>query len=436
MNYRQGMLVTVCVASSSCAAVLGLDDFTEGGAGGATSSSSETSTGSSTSSAASSTSSTTGAGGGCPAGEMDCAGTCANLTSDPFNCGKCNMACDPQHPGASACVGSMCQVCAAGTADCDGLGVNACESDLSADKKNCGICGRACAGSCSGGHCQPAVLITGQAVVNAMVLQDGKLYLGTNSNKLVAVATDGSGATDIASDQSQFQPLALDSKYAYWFDSAGTTLNLARGLLTGGNMVATLVPLPVGASYSGLAVSADGVYYADINANKVVKYDFASAMLKDVALSQQSASTPIIVGSDLFWSNFGPGAIMKKTLPGGSPAVLCGKTAGSGLIGSTKYLFFSGIGGISTVPINGADPNNCPTVLTNSSFPASLATDGVTLYWTDNADGTIKSIPVGGGAVTTVGSMSGTAIGLAVDDKYLYWQFKQNLDIMKLEKSP
>jgi hypothetical protein len=330
----------------------------------------------------------------------------------------------------------MCQVCAPGTADCDGFGVNACESDLSADKKNCGACVRACAGSCSGGHCQPAVLLAGQAPVNAMVLQNGKLYLGTNSNKLVAVATDGSGATDIASDQSQFWPLALDSKYAYWFNNGGGTLNLARGLLTGGNMVTNLVALPAGASYSGLAVSDEGVYYADNNANKVVKYDFASAMLKDVALSQQSASTPIIVGNDLFWSNFGPGAIMKKTLPGGNPAVLCGKTAAGGLIGSATDLFFSGIGGISTVPINGANPNNCPTVLTNSSFPTSLATDGVTLYWTDNADGTIKSIPVGGGTVATVGSTGGTAIGLAVDDKYLYWQFKTNLDILKLEKNP
>ncbi len=431
MNYRQGMLVTVCVASSSCAAVLGLDDFTEGGAGGATSSSSEISTGSSTSSAASSTSSTTGAGGGCPAGEMDCAGTCANLTSDPFNCGKCNMACDPQHPGASACVGSMCQVCAAGTADCDGLGVNACESDLGADKKNCGACGRACAGSCSGGHCQPAVLFATQPVVNSMVLQGGKLYLGTNKGTLVAIAVDGSGAKDIASDSSPFTFLALDATYAYWFGQSG----LARASLAGVGAVENLVALPASTFASGLAVGADGVYFTDSMANKVVKYDFAAAMLKDVATAQPFAAEALIVGSDLFWGTYSPAGLNKKTLPGGSTAILCSSSAVGKLIGSSTDLIFNGEMGISTVPINGANPGNCPKVLTNQTG-ASLATDGVTVFWTDNVDSTIKSVPVAGGAVTMVGGTQGTAIGLAVDDKYLYWQNKLGLDILKLEKNP
>lgn len=91
--------------------------------------------------------------------------------------------------------------------------------------------------------------------------------------------------------------------------------------------------------------------------------------------------------------------------------------------------------GISTIPINGSNPGNCPIVLTNKTGSA-LATDGVTVFWTDNVDSTIKSVPVGGGSVTTVGGTLGTAIGLAVDDKYLYWQNKQGLDILKLEKNP
>ncbi len=74
-------------------------------------------------------------------------------------------------------------------------------------------------------------------------------------------------------------------------------------------------------------------------------------------------------------------------------------------------------------------------MLTNKTGSA-LATDGVTVFWTDNVDSTIKSVPVGGGSVTTVGGTLGTAIGLAVDDKYLYWQNKQGLDILKLEKNP
>ncbi|MEP7122274.1 MAG: hypothetical protein ABJE95_15240 [Byssovorax sp.] len=428
------------MASSSCAAVLGLDDFKEGGAGGATSSSSVASTGgsiaSSTTTTTTSSSSTTGAGGGCPSGQMDCDGSCVTLATDPLNCGKCNKACDPLHPGASACVGSICQVCAAGMADCDGLGINACESDLSSDKKNCGVCGHVCAGSCGSGHCEPAVLAATQPFVNSMILQGGQLYLGTNKGTLVAVAVDGSGVKDIASGQGVFTYLALDAKYGYWFISVGANLGIARGLLSGGNVVDNVVTLPAGTFESGLAVDVNGVYVTDSMANKVVEYNFVTTALQDIAVSQPFASTPIVVGTDLVWSNFTPGAIMKKALPVGGPAVLCGNSGANQMIASSKELFFNGIGGLSTVPINGANSNTCPTVLSNSASATSLATDGVTLYWTDNVDGTIKSIPVGGGMVTTVGSTGGTAIGLAVDDKYLYWQFKQNLDIMKLEKNP
>jgi hypothetical protein len=435
MNYRQGLFVAVCVASSGCAAVLGLDEFKEGGAGGGSSSSSETSSGSSTASGSSTTSSTTGTGGGCGAGTTDCGGTCAALASDPLNCGKCNNACDPTHPGAAACVSSMCQACAAGTADCDGLGVNACESDLSSDKKNCGACGHTCAGSCSAGHCQPSILLAMQPFINSMVLQGSKLYLGTNANKLVVVSTDGSGVKDIASDDSQFAPLALDASYAYWVASTGTDLRIARSSLGGGGVVETVGTLPQGASPNALAVDASGVYFTDGTANKVEKYDFMMSAFQDVATSQSFAGQALIVGSDLFWTTNSPTSLTKKTLPGGSPAVLCSKSAVGQLIASSTDLFFNGEMGISTIPINGANPQNCPKVLTNKTG-TSLATDGVTVYWSDNVDATIKSVPVGGGAVTTVSTTFGTTIGLAVDDKYLYWQIKMGLNIMKLEKNP
>ncbi len=223
MSYRRGLIVAVCIASSGCGALLGLDEFKEGGAGGAASSStsSEASSTSATASTTSTTSSSMGTGGGCAAGEPECSGACAALATDHINCGKCGNVCDPQKPTNATCVGSMCQTCAAGTADCDGLGVNACEADLGADKKNCGACGHTCAGSCSGGHCQPVVLLAMQPFANSMLLQGGKLYLGSNKGTLIAVAVDGSGVKDIASDSSPFTFLALDARYAYWFGSIG-----------------------------------------------------------------------------------------------------------------------------------------------------------------------------------------------------------------------
>jgi hypothetical protein len=275
------------------------------------------------------------------------------------------------------------------------------------------------------------VLLAAQPVVNSMVLQAGKLYIGTNKGTLVAIAVDGSGPKDIASTDSFFTFLALDATHAYWFGQAG----IARAPLAGGGAIEVVTALPASTFESGLAVGADGVYYTDSQANKVVKYDFATTMLSDVATAQPFASEALIVGSDLFWATFTPTGLTKKTLPAGSPAVLCTKSAVGKLIGSSTDLIFNGEMGISTMPINGSNPGNCPTVLTNQTG-TSLATDGVTVFWTDNVDSTIKSVPVAGGAVKTVGGTQGTAIGLAVDDKYLYWQNKLGLDILKLEKNP
>jgi hypothetical protein len=41
---------------------------------------------------------------GCAAGQVDCGGTCADLASDPMNCGACGMMCQP----GGACVSGAC----------------------------------------------------------------------------------------------------------------------------------------------------------------------------------------------------------------------------------------------------------------------------------------------------------------------------------------
>jgi peroxiredoxin len=72
----------------------------------------------------------------CPAGQTNCAGTCANLANDRTNCGACGKTC----PAGSVCASGMCIVtCAAGQVNCAGQCVNPAN-----DSANCGSCGRMC----------------------------------------------------------------------------------------------------------------------------------------------------------------------------------------------------------------------------------------------------------------------------------------------------
>jgi hypothetical protein len=99
-------------------------------------------------------------GGSCVAGcsgpgKSVCPSGCADLQSDPANCGSCGVVC-PTGGGTAACTGGTCSItCPAGKTLCAGECV-----DLQTDVKNCGYCGKVCptGGSstspkCSAGKC-------------------------------------------------------------------------------------------------------------------------------------------------------------------------------------------------------------------------------------------------------------------------------------------
>ncbi|MBL8128272.1 MAG: hypothetical protein JNM64_11585 [Chloroflexia bacterium] len=110
----------------------------------------------------------------CGAGLTDCNGTCADLASDPANCGMCGLSC-----GVDLCIDGLCMAqespppadvpaeipadvaveeappliedCAAqGLTDCGGACI-----DIFSDPFNCGGCGLICLDgqTCSGGTC-------------------------------------------------------------------------------------------------------------------------------------------------------------------------------------------------------------------------------------------------------------------------------------------
>ena len=88
-----------------------------------------------------------------------CIGFCANLESDRNNCGTCGASCDYNVPNAyNMCdYGNCAAKCLNGWADCNGNEFDGCETDISADPKNCGGCGIVCDGiagqACVDGQC-------------------------------------------------------------------------------------------------------------------------------------------------------------------------------------------------------------------------------------------------------------------------------------------
>lgn len=92
-------------------------------------------------------------------GDGVCMGTCADLTSDRYNCGACGVDCYiPARNAVGVCnYGSCVMNCNDGRADCNNSQSDGCETNIDSDPKNCGACGRVCdavAGqACVGGRC-------------------------------------------------------------------------------------------------------------------------------------------------------------------------------------------------------------------------------------------------------------------------------------------
>ncbi len=81
----------------------------------------------------------------------------ANLKTSAENCGACGRVC-PALPHARSGCGDRCTIwrCEAGFRDCNARDADGCEVDVSADSRNCGHCGNACAvgTKCEAGTCQ------------------------------------------------------------------------------------------------------------------------------------------------------------------------------------------------------------------------------------------------------------------------------------------
>jgi hypothetical protein len=99
----------------------------------------------------------------CSAAFKDCDGAPANgcevnAGTDVSHCGACGKACSTNQ-GAASCVAGLCQIaCNSGYGNCDGNMDNGCETVLTNNTANCGVCGHVCDGStgtptCTGGVC-------------------------------------------------------------------------------------------------------------------------------------------------------------------------------------------------------------------------------------------------------------------------------------------
>jgi hypothetical protein len=327
--------------------------------------------------------------------------------------------------------------------DCDGVGENGCETNLSTDPLHCGACGKSCLGAaCIAGHCGIELLSRVEGALE-FALSDDHIYTGRISqfleNELVRMSHDGLDlqpmfdandlylahfgvtggrvfwATNNAIVQSMpTAPSDAGPSSVFTFSAAidATAFTLANGSLywigtnglqrvsdTGGASVllaATACALPsapvLAAEYvywtcSGSLSQSDGV---------VARAPAAGGTVEVLAAGEETPKLPLVTDTHVYWSA-GSGATgqlrrRSTTAPDVSSVWTDGRPAGSVLVGNR--LFFTLVDGrlIEANP-DGSEPVVRADIRANPCAPSepscgapnfyTLRARPEALYWID-----------------------------------------------------
>lgn len=229
---------------------------------------------------------------------------------------------------------------------------------------------------------------------------------------------------DIA--QSQDQPLGLDveSGTIFWSNVTGGEV-YAHSVVPGGppTLIATGLTFPE-------TVVADGskIYWADTNGGGIGRANYDGSLPEpDWLTAPNATNTRLLVNgpSHLYLMRATQGAYrVDKVAPTSVPEISAGWAWGGFLDGDTLYWSEHAEGEIRSADVSGGGAFVVNTVVTNAPTAYAVHVHDRVLYWTTDGtgdDGTVNAMPLGGGEVV---QFTDTAIfpeDLVVDDDYVYW---------------
>jgi hypothetical protein len=319
-----------------------------------------------------------------------CGGTCADLASDPQNCGTCGNGCP--HPTLQC----TCGVC------------------VEPGSFSAAVCPKGLAGSAVGDTLADAIAVDGSGVYFATTSAIMKVGLGGGTPVTVVATTDIPYA------------LAVRGSTIYWTENpetgAAAISSVHSAPITGGASQ-TLVPyMPLA---MGIAADATNVYVGNYNGIVIAPESIGSA--KTIVTSQGNTNNVYCVAVDAtnaYAAEYG-GYLWKIPLNGTAPVMLSGDPSG-GLVVSGSTLYFTddpgydNAGSIWAVNTTTAD---APTKLaTDLEDPGGLATDGTYVYAL-TAVSIVKAPLAGGDAigVVPINGSAAAALSIAVDATSVYW---------------
>jgi hypothetical protein len=329
-------------------------------------------------------------------------------------------------------------------------------------------CPSPCDGVCSPtGHC--LITLDSQWIApGALALDATSVYFTTqgvptgSSPAIVKVPKAGGTATTPATMFTMPWDLAVDATSVYWT----IRVDLANPATSGG----TVKSAPVSGAASvtlasdlggpeGIAVDAANVYFTEGPVGRLSKLPLAGGTPTVLASGLDFPSAVAVDADNIYWVESGTSSkvppagvakLMKMPLAGGAGTSLA--TFGSSASGVnlavdahnvywtvSVYGIVNGssvplMGEVLSVPIAGGAPT---TLASGQAGPRAIAVDATAIYWINEGskdDGAVMKLPLAGGKPVALATGRTQPTDIAVDGTAVYWTESGPGGVMKTSK--
>jgi cysteine-rich repeat protein len=334
--------------------------------------------------------------------------------------------------------------CASTFGDCNHDGEDGCETTLTTDPLNCGVCGHDCGGgSCIAGKCQPVQLADLPESSRARVIYaDGVIAVGAPLTD--AGDTIGGGTVMVPPDARAMGHSTMSNAIGY----LALPYVFGKTSLTTG-ITEEIVPLSASTAFVCGASDGASIYWAaqdrgvDPYQDAIWQYTFgdaAPALVTDYRPTQTGIANfnhTIANDAAVFTAAGGPAEIWRVEMPPAAPAPLKVGTPSDSLYAlaaSGDWLVFTTPAGISKIPTACTGPASCleTTVMASGGkILLPLVIDDTHVYWAEHTTAVIggsglepspvKRISLASGVVETMAPNAINVADMVGVGGYIYW---------------
>ena len=269
-------------------------------------------------------------------------------------------------------------------------------------------------GECVLGTCQAVKLANGDHLFDVAVDETHAYFVSYQENGYVArVPLIGGDVEILAAEQNGPARITVNDTHVFWSNYLGSTVNQ---MLKSGGTLTTIGPYT---SPLGIEVDDTHVYWADnTSEGTLYRRSLSGGNVETLTNTATWAWGLSLDGEAIYYTAYGASAVYFLPLSGGSP-VLIANTPDypTALNISNNVLFWVSINEIQSVPAQGGTT----TTLASDRKPYGIVVKGDNVYFTDENEKSVLSVPKSGGDSIPVATDLVKPRLMTADDVSILW---------------